>query len=161
MNKKKFIFIISFLLYNSILYFIFSYQIIKDWIINWHISMLNYLYIFLDLVPEIINNTLVVNKVFLFMIFECTGFPIYILFTAAILSYPTKKKNKFNGLLVGLPLLFLLNIFRLVSVGLFAAYFPDILHFFHKVIWSSSYFIFFIFWWIIWLKVINKNEQVI
>jgi exosortase/archaeosortase family protein len=157
--NKKFIFIFSFIINSSILYFIFSSDIIKEAIINQHIRLISYLYGFFGLVPNIANNAIIVNKVYLFMIFECTGLPIYILFTSAILAFPTAKENKIKGLLAGIPILFLLNIVRLISVGFVAAFYASFLNLFHNIIWSSSYFLFFILGWVLWLNIINKNEQ--
>jgi exosortase/archaeosortase len=56
------------------------------------------------------------------IISECSAIYVAILFTAAVLAFPTTWRARGRGLAFGLPCIAVLNLLRLVSLGLVMQY---------------------------------------
>ena len=67
---------------------------------------------------------------------DCNGVCAHLIFLASVLAYPASWKAKLVGLAVGQPLLFLLNVFRLMSLFVIGLYIPAIFRAMHVYVWQ-------------------------
>lgn len=82
------------------------------------------------------------------------------IFIAGILSFPASARKKFTGLLIGLSVLFILNIVRVLTLFLTGIYLPDLFEALHIAVWQVVFIIVAILLWFLWLrKVVHKTEK--
>jgi len=67
---------------------------------------------------------------------DCNGAWAHLIFLASVLAYPAHWKQKLVGLALGQTALFVLNIFRLVSLFLIGVYVPAIFRATHVYVWQ-------------------------
>ena len=88
------------------------------------------------------------------VITECSAIFISILFFSFVLAYPTSWKKKAIGLLFGIPILFAVNILRLVVVFITGIIRPDLFEYMHLYFWQIVLIIFVLMLCLAWLKLI-------
>jgi exosortase/archaeosortase family protein len=99
-----------------------------------------------------VNDTVVSSAIFSFQIVDlCTAVMPMMIFTAAILAFPARIKEKIVGLLLGLIGIFLVNQVRLVSLFFIGAYAPGIFEVAHLLVWQSLMILLAIGLWLIWV----------
>ncbi len=82
---------------------------------------------------------------------ECTGIFAFILYTSCILAYPTSLKNKGLGIIMGLPGIYAINIFRLFLLAMVGAYYPSVFEFVHVYLWQATFIIFVVIIFTLWI----------
>ena len=87
---------------------------------------------------------------------ECTAVFSSIVYCACVLAYPTTLKNKGIGIAFGVPLLYAINILRLVVLTLVGISYPDMFEFVHVYLWQASFIIFVVVIFLLWLKLLEK-----
>ena len=80
------------------------------------------------------------------------------LFTAALLTFPAKWRNKLIGLLGGMVFLFLLNLVRIISLYLTGLYFPKAFPIMHEDIWQGLFIFCVIGLMIFWIRWASKEK---
>lgn len=90
---------------------------------------------------------------------ECTAVFSSIVYCSAILAYPTTAKNKGLGMAFGIPLLYLINLFRLAILVLVGIYYPALFEFVHVYLWQASFIIFVVVLFVLWLKLVVERER--
>ena len=78
------------------------------------------------------------------------------LFAAALLAFPSSIKNKIKGLLIGISILFVLNIIRIVSLFLTGIYYPSVFEIMHIEVWQFLFILFALGLWIILIRKPSK-----
>ncbi len=73
------------------------------------------------------------------IIYECTGIYVFLIFTAFVLSYPALIHQKLLGLAVFIPILYLFNVFRIVSLAIIQIHWPQYLDMIHKYLWEATF----------------------
>lgn len=97
-------------------------------------------------------DIVVTSPQFAFQIVDlCTAIMPMMIFTAAVLAYPSRIKEKVIGLLIGLVGIFLVNQIRLVSLFYIGAYAPGIFETAHLLVWQSLMILLAIGFWLIWV----------
>ena len=89
----------------------------------------------------------------------CDAIAPMILYTLSILFFPVKWKYKPKGILIGIALLFALNIFRIVTLYLTGKYIPAIFDTMHTDIWQILFIVFTLYLWLVWLRKVNNEDQ--
>lgn len=90
------------------------------------------------------------------MVKDCTGWKGILFLTALILSTSESLKKKINGLMINLPVIFSINLSRIVVLILLIQRFgPEAYPIFHDVLWQASMIIAVLAIWVTWLR--NKN----
>ena len=74
------------------------------------------------------------------------------LFVAGIISFPALWKKKLIGLAIGLPLIFFLNIVRIVALFLTGVFFPSLFELMHVEVWQVIFILVAIAIWFLWLR---------
>ena len=92
----------------------------------------------------------------LYIIAECTGLYTSIIYFSIIGAYPARIVEKLIGLLMGIPLIHILNLFRMVFISLVLYHKRELFDFFHGYFWQVSFVIFMLLIVIFWMGKIVK-----
>lgn len=79
---------------------------------------------------------LVGRRVMLHIADDCNGAWAFAIFVSAVLAVPSEWRAKAWGLGFGLPMLWALNMFRIVSLYSIAVFFPDLFIAAHLYVWQ-------------------------
>lgn len=91
--------------------------------------------------------------------YKCAGILLMAFFSAGILAYPCPFPKKLVGLLLGIPLLFLINLLRLVGLFLVGTFIPPMFDFVHKGLAEVLMILAaFVIWWF-WLKKVSLKAS--
>lgn len=71
------------------------------------------------------------------VVIDCTGIELIGLFLAAVLAFPSPWHQKMKGLMLGVPLLTLLNLLRMVTLVWVGAWWPETLDYGHVYVWPG------------------------
>ncbi len=82
----------------------------------------------------------------------CDALVPMIIFIAATLVFPVSWSHKWKGLLIGIPLLFALNLIRIISLYLIGIYIPSIFDFMHVEFWQVLFILCTVLIFVRWLK---------
>jgi len=88
------------------------------------------------------------------IIYECTGIYVFLIFTAFVLSYPALIHEKLLGLAVFIPILYLFNLFRIVSLAIIQLHWPQYLDMIHKYLWEGTFMVLVMamtYLWLLWI----------
>lgn len=77
------------------------------------------------------DTTIYVPGYALQILFGCNGLEAFIIYGAAVLSFPANWKLKISGIVIGLLALQILNYIRIVLLGLVGVYLPEHFEIFH------------------------------
>ena len=89
---------------------------------------------------------------------ECTGVYEVLIFSAAVLAFPTSWQNKGVGLGLGVPLLYLFNVLRIGVLMLVGKYQPEYFDFMHLYFWQATLILMITSVWLLWItQVVNRD----
>lgn len=89
----------------------------------------------------------------------CDAIAPMLLYFSAVVLYPISAKWKWQGVLGGFAVLFLLNIFRIVTLYLSGAYGSiGFFDFMHVEFWQVLYIILTVFVWLVWIRWASKKQ---
>ena len=90
---------------------------------------------------------------------ECTAIFSSIVYCSCVLAYPTTLKNKGLGIAFGVPLLYAINILRLIVLALVDLYSsPEMFDFVHVYLWQASFIIFVVVIFLLWLHFLSEER---
>jgi archaeosortase B (VPXXXP-CTERM-specific) len=92
---------------------------------------------------------------------ECSGVYVAILFAAAVLAFPTTWAARARGLALGLPLLFLVNVLRLFTLGLVLEHRASLLPLVHEYLWQVLFVLLVAALYVVWIERIVPRERAI
>jgi exosortase/archaeosortase family protein len=99
-----------------------------------------------------VNGAVVSSSQFAFQIVDlCTAIMPMMIFTAAVLAFPSRIKEKAIGLLLGLFGIFIVNEIRLVSLFFIGIYARGIFETTHLLVWQSLMILLAIGLWLLWV----------
>lgn len=92
---------------------------------------------------------------------ECGAIEIMAIFLAAVLAFPTLWRKRLIGLVVGLPAMYGVNIFRLTILAIIGALDTkrQWFNFAHEYVWQAIYIIFVVVVWLLWAEYIVNRER--
>lgn len=96
------------------------------------------------------------------IIYECTGIYAWIVYSAAVLAYPTSIKNRLVGFGIGIPAIYLINMLRFICLSIIGAFWPSAFEFAHAYLWQVIIigFVIFLFWgYLTWIVKNNPLRQ--
>jgi len=162
--KKELKFLLIFLIISSSLYLLIStfysenLPIIGIYnIASTSNTILNYIGIKTIIIDG--DTIFLPSNVALKIILECTGLYEIIILSSIILAYPTGIKNKIFGIILGIIIIYVLNMIRLVSISYILVYYTDKFDFIDRYLWQVSLVIFISLTYIIWLKSIERSNS--
>lgn len=85
----------------------------------------------------------------------CTGYRSVFAFIGLVLAYPrVKNKKRVYGILLGVPIIYAVNIVRVVTTILAGVWFgADKIDIVHTILWREGLIFIIFFLWIAWLKI--------
>ncbi|MCX8065015.1 MAG: hypothetical protein N3G21_07570 [Candidatus Hydrogenedentes bacterium] len=98
-----------------------------------------------------------IGKVFPFVIIsECGAVEIMAIFLAGVIAFPTTFGRKLLGAVVGIPLMYIVNVFRLSFLGVVGALTAGGMwfEFLHYYVWQAVYIVFVVAVWLAWIEFI-------
>ncbi len=110
--------------------------------------------------PE--KNRQVSGYIFPFIIIsECGAIEIMAIFFAAVVAYPTLIRKKLLGIIVGIPLMYFVNIFRLSFLAVVGALNAGgrWFEFLHYYVWQAVYIVFVVAVWLAWIEFVVYAES--
>jgi exosortase/archaeosortase family protein len=93
---------------------------------------------------------------------DCGALPSMSIFVAAMIAFPAAWRKKLIGIALGIPALYVVNILRLVCLGIIGAYTdggPEF-DFAHHYVWQGIYIVFVVAIWMLWVEVLVKPGRV-
>lgn len=91
---------------------------------------------------------------------ECTGIYEMLIFSAAVLAFPTNWRSKMIGLLGGCPLIYVFNVLRIAGLIVVGRYWHVAFDFMHLYFWQVTMIAMITSVWLLWiLKVVNREDQ--
>ena len=93
------------------------------------------------------------------IIVECTGIFEIMIFSAAVLAFPTSIRKKAIGLFLGAPLLYLFNVVRIIVLILVGRYWFSIFDFMHIYFWQATLILMITSVWLLWIFKVVRDED--
>ncbi|HOV33282.1 MAG TPA: hypothetical protein PLX23_07970 [Candidatus Hydrogenedens sp.] len=95
------------------------------------------------------------------IISECGAIEIMAIFFAAIIAFPTFFRKKLLGVIVGIPLMYFVNIFRLSFLAVVGALNAGgkWFEFLHYYVWQAIYIVFVVAVWLVWIEFVVYAEE--
>lgn len=162
--KKELKFIFSFLAISSILYVLISIFYSENFPIigtSSVTSVSSKILNFLGTKNLIIDHTTIYlpNDIYLKILLECTGAYEMIILSSIVLAYPTTIKNKIYGIMLGIAIIYILNMVRLISISYVLIYYTDKFNFIDRYLWQISLIVFISLTYTIWLRLIERSNS--
>ena len=89
---------------------------------------------------------------------ECTGIYEVLIFTAAVLAFPTTWAKRAIGLGMGIPLLYLFNVVRIAVLMIVGEYAPTWFDFMHLYFWQGTLILMITSVWLLWITKVVMND---
>ena len=89
---------------------------------------------------------------------ECTAYYPISIYIAAVLGFPSPWRRRVLGVLLGLPVLLIINQVRLVSLCYLSRSVPEYFDMLHIVVWQSLIIFFTVLVWILWVMTIGRKQ---
>jgi archaeosortase B (VPXXXP-CTERM-specific) len=89
---------------------------------------------------------------------ECTAYYPISIYIAAVLAFPSPWLRRIVGVLVGVPILLVINQGRLVSLCYLQRVYPEHFDMIHLVIWQSLIIFFTVLTWILWVTLYARRS---
>jgi exosortase/archaeosortase family protein len=91
---------------------------------------------------------------------ECGAIEVMVIFFAAVVSFPARWSKRAWGVLLGVPIMYGVNIFRLSSLGVIGARYGggEVFDFIHEYVWQTIYIIFVVIIWLLWVELVVKRR---
>ncbi len=92
---------------------------------------------------------------------DCGAIPSMSIFLAAVAAFPAPWRRRLLGVVVGLPLLYGVNILRLACLGMLGARIGagPWFDFAHKYVWQGLYIVFVVALWLVWVECIVRGRR--
>jgi archaeosortase B (VPXXXP-CTERM-specific) len=90
---------------------------------------------------------------------ECTGLYEMLIFLAAMISYPASYKKKLIGAVLGLPLLYVINIIRMIFIAVIGNWSPKSFDFMHLYFWQVAMILIIVSVWVLWIEKVVHYER--
>ncbi|GAB1372511.1 hypothetical protein MASR1M45_25730 [Candidatus Kapaibacterium sp.] len=92
------------------------------------------------------------SKFSVILSFGCEGSEPVAIFFAGVMSYPSVIKYKLQGLVIGLPALYLLNIIRIILLYFIGVNFNTLFDFAHTTLFPIIFILIALAFWMLWIN---------
>lgn len=91
---------------------------------------------------------------------ECTGIYEMLIFSAAVLAFPTSWRSRLIGIAMGNPLIYLFNVLRIAMLIVVGRFWSQAFDFMHLYFWQATMILMITSVWLLWiLKVVRSEED--
>jgi archaeosortase B (VPXXXP-CTERM-specific) len=87
---------------------------------------------------------------------ECTGIYELLVYAGCVLAYPTTLRNKFMGLVLGVPAMLIINMFRLIFLSFIGILYPSLFSYMHYYLWQITFIFLIVMLMLLWIEKIVK-----
>ncbi len=94
------------------------------------------------------------------LVSECGAIEVMAIFFAAVMAFPARWWKRIVGLLLGIPIMYSVNIFRVTCLAIIGALDPERqwFDFSHHYVWQAVYIIFVVAVWLAWIEFLVNRE---
>jgi len=96
-----------------------------------------------------------------FINWDCTGWKSIFALFALIMATPFSTMKKIKGLVILLPVIYLVNLGRIVVMFHIAATNLEYFEIAHAIIWSWGMILVVLGFWLIWMNAISRNKYIV
>lgn len=89
----------------------------------------------------------------------CTAWAAALLYCSAVLAYPARWRQRGFGVLIGLPLVFALNVVRLVSMAWLGVRWPSLYEQAHGLWWQALVILAIGLGWLVWARYAEAQQR--
>ncbi len=150
-------FILKFAIFMTLLALLFGYFRTKfPEVINVYVSftasLAERLLHLIGFSPQQEANLLSLESFSVEVALECAGIYQVMVFTSAIMAFPADAKKRLWGILLSIPLFYLVDLFRICSLLLVGNFHPQLFEFIH--LYTGQIFVIFVVLlaWLFWIK---------
>ena len=96
---------------------------------------------------------------------DCGAIPSMSIFFAAVLAFPTRWWKRIVGIVTGIPILYLVNCFRLACLAVIGSldrgsgHGGKVFTFAHEYVWQGIYIVFVVAVWMIWVEYVVRGKK--
>jgi archaeosortase B (VPXXXP-CTERM-specific) len=90
---------------------------------------------------------------------ECTGLYEMLIFLAAMIAYPAGWKKKLIGAGLGIPLLYVINVVRMIFITVVGNWSPQTFDFMHMYFWQVAMILIIVSVWVLWIEKVVYHER--
>ena len=156
-NKDVIRFIALFVSFCTVFYLFYYYFMdYFAFLENITASLLGFLLRIFGVDAAVTGNTVVMDRLSLRIIDECTAMFGSIVYLSCVLAYPADIQKKVIGIVLGIPCLYAINMVRLVILAFVGVSSPGIFEFVHTYLWQTIFIVFVILIWLIWVDKVVK-----
>lgn len=106
------------------------------------------------------QGTTVVSAQFgISVVTACTGLFATGLYLIAVLLFPASWRARLSGCIVGVCVLFVVNVVRLVSLYYVGVHWPSVLDAVHQVVWQSLVIAIVVAMWLLWAGRASRQPE--
>ncbi len=136
-KNQVFKFFLKYVLFMAIGLFLISFEPLKRLIdlnglyTKGVVKITSFVLNLFNVVNEVRGTVLVLKGLAMDVRFGCNGLEAFMIYAVAILAFPASKKDKLMGILIGFLVLQVINIIRIISLGIIGIYWSSFFHCFH------------------------------
>lgn len=82
----------------------------------------------------------------------CDGVLPAIIYVAAVLAFPGRWRDRILGVGIGLPVIFLINLVRVIALMMMGAVWPEGFHVVHIYVWQGLVVVLALALWAVWAE---------
>ena len=90
---------------------------------------------------------------------ECVGPLEFMIYSAAVFAFPATWRQRFLGLLYGLPLLYFFNVVRIGMLLVVGSHDAKLFEFFHVYFWQTTLVLLVGGVWLLWVALVVHRED--
>ncbi|HRK35675.1 MAG TPA: archaeosortase/exosortase family protein [Candidatus Hydrogenedentes bacterium] len=89
---------------------------------------------------------------------DCGALPSMSIYLAALLAFPASWRSRLLGIAFGLPILYAVNLIRLVCLAFIGAYAQsnEVFEFAHQYVWQAVYILIVVGAWLLWVELLVR-----
>lgn len=84
--------------------------------------------------------------------YRCTGLVPAAFLAVGIFAFPTRLRPKLTAIVIGVPLVLLLNLIRLATLFYIGVRHPNAFYLAHAVVWEGLLLLFIVAFWLCWMR---------
>lgn len=90
---------------------------------------------------------------------DCGALPSMSIYLAALIAFPASLRKRLLGIVIGVPILYGINVARLACLAMIGAWWrddPGVFEFAHQYVWQAIYVLFVVGVWLLWVELIVR-----
>lgn len=111
------------------------------------------------IVRDISGSIIELKGIALNVAFGCNGLEAFLIYTVAVLSFPAEAKKKLYGIGMGFLILQILNVLRIVGLGLSAVYLEQYFDFLHTYVAQGIMIAIALALFLIWISYAQQENS--